>query len=176
MKTREELLTLIPQNTIGVEIGVFEGEFSKLIINTVQPSKFYMVDLFSGSMVSGDKNGNNMKTISLDESYDRLSEEYKSNDKVNVYKGKSEDFFKEIADDSLDFIYIDGDHSYEGAKTDLQNAFHKVKRGGLICGHDFTPRFQGVVDAVNQFVSEHNFELKITSEDVCASFCIINNK
>jgi len=29
---------------------------------------------------------------------------------------------------------------------------------------------------VNQFVSEHNFELKITSEDVCASFCIINNK
>lgn len=176
MKTREELLTLIPKNTIGAEIGVFEGEFSKLIIDTVQPKKFYMVDLFTGSMVSGDKNGNNMKTISLDESYNRLIEQYKSNDKVDVFKGKSQDFFKEIEDNSLDFIYIDGDHSYEGAKVDLQNAFHKVKKGGLICGHDYTSRFQGVVDAVNQFVSEHNFELKITSEDVCASFYIVNNK
>jgi len=176
MKTREELLTLIPQNTTGAEIGVFEGEFSKLIIDAVQPQKFYMVDLFSGSMVSGDKNGNNMKTISLDESYNKLTEQYKLNDRVNVYKGKSVDFFKEIADDSLDFIYIDGDHSYEGAKVDLQNAFYKVKSGGLICGHDYTPRFQGVVDAVNEFVSKYKFDLKITSEDTCASFYIVNNK
>lgn len=176
MKTREELLTHIPKNTIGAEIGVFEGEFSKLIINTIQPQKFYMVDLFTGSMISGDKNGNNMKTISLDESYNQLSEQYKSNNNVNVYKGKSEDFFKELDDNSLDFIYIDGDHSYGGVKIDLQNAFYKVKGGGLICGHDYTRRFQGVVDAVNEFVSEHNFELKITTEDVCASFCIVNNK
>ena len=161
MKTREELLTLISSNTIGAEIGVFEGTFSKLILETVNPQKFYLVDLFTGSMVSGDKNGHNMKTISLDESYNYLTNHYKQDSRVEIYKGKSEDFFNTISNNYLDFIYIDGDHSYEGAKIDLQNAFHKVKNGGLICGHDYTPRFQGVMDAVNEFVSHHNFELKL---------------
>lgn len=176
MKTREELLTIIPKNTVGAEIGVFEGEFSKLILETVQPQKFYMVDLFTGSMVSGDKNGHNPRTISLDESFNRLKEQYKSNDIVNIYKGKSIDFYKEIEDNSLDFIYIDGDHGYEGAKIDLQNAFYKVKNGGLICGHDYNPPFLGVMDAVDEFTSQYGFELKITTDDGCVSFCIVNNK
>ena len=37
----------------------------------------------------------------------------------------------------FDFIYIDGDHSYKGAKSDLINYFPKVRQGGIIAGHDY---------------------------------------
>ena len=37
----------------------------------------------------------------------------------------------------FDFVYIDGDHSYKGAKSDLRNYYPKVKRGGVIAGHDY---------------------------------------
>ena len=36
----------------------------------------------------------------------------------------------------LDWIYIDGDHSYEAVKADLKAAMQAVKRGGFICGDD----------------------------------------
>jgi hypothetical protein len=175
-KTREELLTFIPQNTIGAEIGIFEGEYSKLILRTIKPKKFYMVDVFTGPVLSGDKNGENIKTINLDETYKSLLKEYENKEEVNVYKGKSEDFFKTIPDDYLDFIYIDGDHGYEGAKLDLQNSFNKVKSGGLICGHDYAPMFQGVINAVNEFVTTNKLSLVLTTEDKCASYFIINQK
>lgn len=40
-------------------------------------------------------------------------------------------------DNYFDFVYIDGDHSYKGAKSDLRNYYPKVKRGGVIAGHDY---------------------------------------
>ena len=37
----------------------------------------------------------------------------------------------------FDFVYVDGDHSYKGSKSDLRNYYPKVKRGGVIAGHDY---------------------------------------
>lgn len=42
-----------------------------------------------------------------------------------------------FADSFFDFVYIDGDHSYIGAKSDLMNYYPKVRRGGVIAGHDY---------------------------------------
>jgi hypothetical protein len=78
MKIREDILTLIPSNSVCVEIGVFEGNFSKIILS-VNPKELYLVDLFEGPMCSGDKNGENMRYIELENSYKKLQEEYKLN-------------------------------------------------------------------------------------------------
>lgn len=43
-----------------------------------------------------------------------------------------------IQHESVDFIFIDADHSYEGVKRDIGNYASKVKVGGYICGHDIT--------------------------------------
>lgn len=39
----------------------------------------------------------------------------------------------------FDMVFIDGDHSYEGVKSDTENAFEMVKSGGVIAWHDYTP-------------------------------------
>ena len=51
---------------------------------------------------------------------------------------------------AFDFIYIDGMHTYEQVKKDIQNYLPFVKKGGFIGGHDYVPGFQGVMDAVNE--------------------------
>jgi hypothetical protein len=175
MKTREELIKLYPKNSVGAEIGVFEGGFSNLIIETAIPSTFFMVDLFTGYAVSGDKNGNNPEEVNLDVVYQKLTEKYTTNNNIKLYKGCSLDFFKSIPDNFLDFIYIDGEHSYQGVKLDINEAQKKVKPGGIISGHDYTPRFQGVIDAVDEFCLNYKLEKQLT-EDGCPSFFIINKK
>ena len=62
---------------------------------------------------------------------------------------------KNVEDNSLDFIFIDADHSYEGVKRDIEDWSPKVKKGGLIIGHDYRTnypnhRFMGVNRAVEE--------------------------
>jgi len=58
---------------------------------------------------------------------------------------------------SMDFVFIDADHSYEGVRQDLISWWPKVKPGGFICGHDYgTPKEgkrYGVSQAVNEWAS-----------------------
>jgi predicted O-methyltransferase YrrM len=51
---------------------------------------------------------------------------------------------------SLDFVFIDADHSYEAVRQDIADWTHKVKPGGWVGGHDYSRKFPGVIKAVNE--------------------------
>ena len=71
------------------------------------------------------------------------AEENKS--RSRLIKATSEDFAKEVADESLDFVFIDGDHSEAGVLLDLKLWTPKVRKHGVVAGHDlFNPAFDGV--------------------------------
>lgn len=159
-----------------VEVGVFKGEFAKELIKIFSPKKIYLVDIFQGHAKSGDKDGNNYQVVNLDNEFIKLKKEYDTNPSVDIIKSDSKTFLKELPDNSIDLIYIDGDHSYEGVKNDLQLSFSKVKNNGYICGHDYIePRFKGVVRAVNEFCEENNLTIKYITNDGCPSYCILKN-
>ncbi len=54
-----------------------------------------------------------------------------------------------FADESLDFVFLDGGHELEQVIADLAAWWPKIKRGGQIAGHDYTPGWPGVVAAVD---------------------------
>lgn len=175
MKTREDLLSRIPRNSICAEIGVFTGQFSKEIINRINPKLIYLVDTFTGPIVSGDKNGENIQQVpELYLSYLYLFKEYLENPTVRIYRGMGEHFLSLIPDSYLDFIYIDSNHSYEDTKKEIELTRKKIKNGGFICGHDYTIQFPGVIKAVDEFCKKYNLEIELTTEDKCASYLIIN--
>jgi predicted O-methyltransferase YrrM len=64
----------------------------------------------------------------------------------------------------LDWIYIDGDHSYTGAYNDFCNALTVVKKGGIIIGDDYKWSSDGdkggVKKAVNQWAEENDLKLE----------------
>ena len=62
-----------------------------------------------------------------------------ASEKVVVLRGRTKEVIDAIPDESLDFVYIDGDHTLRGITIDLIKVFSKIKKGGLICGDDFSP-------------------------------------
>lgn len=51
-------------------------------------------------------------------------------------------------------VFIDGDHSYEGCRDDIVAWLPKVRRGGILAGHDYSDTFPGVIKATNELFGE----------------------
>jgi hypothetical protein len=174
---REDLLNFLPKNSVGVEIGVFKGQFSDIILDIVNPSMFYLIDPWSGELHSGDKNGKNIEYIDGNDCYDNIIiKKYENKQNIKILRSTS-GILRTFDDDYLDWGYVDGNHSYLGVKHDLEILRNKVKNGGIIMGHDYLiPRFQGVVKAVNQFCRENNLKIEYLSKDGCPSYFLVNEK
>ena len=75
----------------------------------------------------------------------------------SLIKGFSDDttIINTFDNNSIDVIYIDGDHGFEGCYSDLVNYYPKVKNNGLILCDDYT-NFSSVKSAVDKFCKEKN--------------------
>jgi len=163
-----------------LEIGIFKGEFLDYLVQNSGASSIDGVDLFEGITFSGDVDGNNSISYDVGKSYIDLTEKYKNNPAVRLYKSDSSTFLASVADNTYDIIYIDGDHSYEGSKKDLEQSFKKIKNGGYIMGHDYEMNMKkaktsydfGVKQAVDEFCEKYNQILLAKAMDGCVSFCI----
>jgi hypothetical protein len=175
LKTRTDLLRLLPKNLIMAEIGVFKGEFSEEILKICEPKLLCLVDVFTGRICSGDKDGKNITATDMDVEYDRLFLKYILNYRVILKKQSSINFLSGILIGGIDMIYLDADHSYESVSQELALCREKVRAGGYICGHDYAPPW-GVKRAVDEFCEREGLNIEYLTEDGCPSYCIINKK
>lgn len=80
---------------------------------------------------------------------------------IHPIKLSSRVAYKLFDDESIDFIFIDADHSYEGVKEDIQLWTPKVKTGSIIAGHDYD--WSGVRKAVDETFSDRQITTYNTS-------------
>lgn len=147
----------IPEKSTVSEVGVAEGFFSQTILDTLSPQKMYLVDLYEHNSPHHEYNRTNH--------YSYIINKFGNNDKISIMKGLSWECLDKLPSESLDFIYIDGDHSYESVKKDIVAAYRIIKSGGIIQFNDYTTfspvenmRY-GVLHAVNEFLQTHNVEV-----------------
>jgi hypothetical protein len=167
-----------------LEIGVFKGNFLEYLFKYCNVGSIDGVDLFEGIICSGDADGNNIEFYDIEKGYSELSEKYKHIPNINLFKSTSVAFLQNQEDDIYDIIYIDGDHSYDGCKNDLINAYLKIKNGGYIMGHDYEMNMKktnniydfGVKNAVDEFCAQYKQTIISKAMDGCVSYCIQINK
>lgn len=136
-----QIFEYIPNDGWFCEIGVFLGKstifFQKLCQNHPEKSINHLViDTFEGTKGEHEEI---LKELGMP-----LKEAFKHNllaknidlDKIFIKEGRSQDVLLEFPHRFFDAIYIDGDHSYEAFKMDIKLAKLKVKKGGIIAGHD----------------------------------------
>lgn len=121
------------------EIGVYRGDFAKAILKSCGfIENYFMVDPWR-SLAEWNKPAN-----TSDDEFEEIFQEAKgktdfARDRRTILRGKTTEVIDEIPDESLDFAYIDADHTLRGITTDLLSVYPKVKKGGWIGGDDFVP-------------------------------------
>jgi hypothetical protein len=145
------------------EIGVAQGLFSEDIIKW-GGQYHYCVDTWECNPSQRGDGGSPQSWH--DENYRQVIERMKPYDgRYEILRGPSTKMAQMIPSDSLDFINVDADHSYEGVKNDIESYWPKLKRGGIICFHDFEARQYGVKDAVMEFAKANNLQVNLLPED-----------
>ena len=162
----------------GVEIGVFEGDHAKRILQELNINTLHLIDPYKAYDGYEDEMNNfHTKQENLINAQTLRTAETKAHTtlvqylhKIEFIKEKSEDIVDEFTDESLDFVYIDGSHRYEEVKKDMTFWFSKVKPGGVMGGHNIQNHengdgTNGVPQAVAEFAVKFKLKLNIGRED-----------
>lgn len=152
LKHRADLYKLLPENSIAIEIGVAEGQFSRDILNWPNIKKLYSIDSWKTLNQKGDggseqtwHDANYVNTVKLLTPFGERSVILKQMSSAAVFN---------FEDNSIDFIHLDGDHSYDGVLSDLIAWYPKMKSGSVISGHDYLMTQYGVNQAVADFTKK----------------------
>jgi len=102
-------------------------------------------------------------TKTFDDVYKIAIERLSPYSNCTLIKKKSMDALANIPDSSLDFVYIDGNHLYGYVAMDLMQWAKKVRKGGIIAGHDYydikgSRSNRGVKHAVDGFMKTYEIE------------------
>lgn len=162
-QTRRRLISGLPKRGIGAEVGTWKGDFSEQLLKQSKPKLLYLIDPwahrddpgYEGAWYGGRVDGQ----AEMDAIYRSVSERFEKQVKrgeVVILRQGSVEAAESLADRPLDWVYIDGDHTYEAVKADLE-AFHRViGPGGVIAGDDYGVEgwwSDGVTKAVDEFAA-----------------------
>ncbi len=139
MVQKEKLSQIIGEIKIkGIEIGVLEGDTTKHLLLHIPHLIMYVIDPTP-------------KRVELIQNTNEYGE------RIKIIELKSDEAVRIFDKESVDFVWVDGDHEYEQVKRDIVNYRPFVKPGGFIGGHDYgSTSYPGVQKAVDEVFKEVN--------------------
>jgi hypothetical protein len=164
----------------AAEIGVFRGEYSRILLDTWHGRLLHLIDPW--------QHQSDYQDIAnlTDEHFNRCLAETQQNlqrhaGRFRIHRLKSIEAAQYFFDHSLDFVYLDANHSFAAVSEDLRTWFPKLKSGGIFAGHDYLDGrlpegLFGVASAVNEFAGEIGVAISVTREAVWPSWYFIKPK
>lgn len=153
IKHRPDLAQLVGK--IGAELGVQNGNFSKVLLERSDCTKFYSIDRWGGDR--GHDGTEYAAAVNNLKGFGKRSE---------IVRASFSDALPMFKDEHFDFVYIDGyAHTGQEDGETINSWWKKVKSGGCFAGHDYyKPHFPLTVKHVNKFVEDHSLQLYVTEE------------
>ena len=134
----------------GAEIGVRKGEFSKILCEQNPNLEIYCVDSWG---IDDNRYGNRHNR------YYETAKKMLSPFNATMIPKFSMDALEDFEDESLDFVYIDANHTFDFCCPDIIFWSKKVRPGGIISGHDYYNHHRGgVVKAVDAYTHCHKID------------------
>ena len=154
----------LPRGGVGAEIGVCKGVNATFLWQALKPSKLYLCDIWQERSPNAylieepelwyDDHEKLVENIFTDEI---------SGGQVELHREYGGNFLFTLENDSLDWVYLDSMHDYKTVEIEIKGALPKVKKGGIIMGHDYMSHPQvwrtGVIRAVNEAIQKGNMRM-----------------
>jgi predicted O-methyltransferase YrrM len=133
-----------------IEIGSYMGESTMLFGCSQLFNKIYAIDPYEGNESFNNFSNN---------SWDYIKEQFHINtrffDNIELIEDYSQNCVDKFKDKSIDFIYIDAEHTYESVKNDLELYLPKLKNTSVVAGHDYCNiKWPGVIKAVDEVLGK----------------------
>ena len=168
---RAFLIESLPGDSVGAEIGVHNGDFSARLLTALRPWKLHLIDpwihhtdeayrdaWYGGRAADGQKE--------MDARYQAVCRRFARDIRCGVavvHRKTSAEALAELSEQSLDWVYIDGNHRYEYVMEDLRLSLARTRVGGLVTGDDYGDGgwWQGgVKKAVDEFCCRDDVSLE----------------
>lgn len=160
------LIDLINKNKIEtfIELGTAFGGLAERILSNTDVRKIICVDSYQNFQGTTDSfqwggvsyNQNDYENL-FEFTKNRLS---KYGNRVELLRMSTDEASVYITDNSVDMIFIDALHTKDAVLNDIENYQNKIKKGGIISGHDYNhPNFPGVTEAVDLWSNFNNYKI-----------------
>lgn len=160
VQDREIVFAHLPRQGRGAEIGVWAGDFSQECLDRARPIELHLVDpwLFvtdddhAGAGYAGRRAASQTQ---MDELHSVVTDRFSSDPRVRVHRMTSLDAVSRLPLGHLDWVYLDGDHSYREIAADLSQWSQRLRPGGILAGDDYGNAGwwgDSVVRAVDEFI------------------------
>jgi predicted O-methyltransferase YrrM len=137
----------------GAEMGTDHGQYAQTLCEKMPDLELHCIDPWVAYT-----EGEEVKTQDeVDVIYEQAKIRLK-NYNCKILRKTSMKAVEDFEEDSLDFVFIDGNHEFEYVYEDITEWAKKVKQGGIIAGHDYTidpERKYGVIEAVQKYIGEN---------------------
>ena len=162
-KRLQAIKPFLRENAVAAEIGVFRGDFTRLLVHNLKPSKLHLVDPWYLQGKDWEWEHENKSTI---RALTAIMNEYESelvSGQIVLNVAFDQDLLPTLPDAYFDWIYLDTTHEYAQTKQELQLLQQKVKPSGVIAGDDWQPdprhRHHGVYKAVQELIAQGQYEI-----------------
>lgn len=166
-RIRRKLLAGLPKGARVAEVGVWEGAFSRRILEICEPVELHLIDpwLYQPEFANtgfGRKKNENL----MEQKYQDVCAAFRDDARVKIHRAMSDEALAALPDASLDWVYLDGNHNSPFIDNDIAQCLRKVKHDGIIAGDDYNwmSDAQGapVKRAVEALVAELGDQAKLT--------------
>ena len=122
--------------TTGVEIGVKEGKYSEVLCKANPNLLLYSIDPWLATVYGPMASPERWQQPAYDGFYEAAKRRLAPYN-CKIIRLPSLEAVARFADDSLDFVYIDGNHDFQNCTNDICEWTKRVRPGGIISGHDY---------------------------------------
>lgn len=149
------------------EIGCARGAFSEGVLNIWKGKRYFMVDPWERQ--SKDVYRERTIDVNYDEYWNCVQGLAQRDARVKLIRKLSTEGSEEVADGSLDWVFIDANHAYGPVLEDMDHWFPKLKSGGVFSGHDYGndtnwPHWCEVKPAVDRWMREHGMDFEVCAD------------
>jgi len=148
MRAEALMSIVVGSSIVGVEVGVMYGQLSYALLTNTRLKKLFGVDPWEGQYKPSyyrrwSKEQLDGLVAAVSASLDKFGDRWEM---IRMYSLEA----AAVLPNDLDFVYLDGDHSYGNVKKEIEAFEPKIKSGGILCGHDYYGKDDGVQKAVDE--------------------------